>query len=137
MGGKKTCLHNIPTVQVQKLLLPTPEPTPTKPRTSKCLNRTNPNEDRPIINEQLVSAWNQISELEHVVEAPEQKNQEYEEEFSKLKEKVHQCNFSIDQFKSNDSEFDSSTPVFPIIVHLELSITICVQHVIGYSIFIR
>ena len=92
MGGKKTCLHNIPTVQVQKRLLPTPEPTPaTKPRTtSKCVIRTNPNEDRPIINEQLVSAKNQISELEHVVETLEQKNQEYEEEISKLKEKVHQ-----------------------------------------------
>ena len=37
VGGKKTCLHNIPTVQVQKLLQPTPEPTPTKPRTtSEC-----------------------------------------------------------------------------------------------------
>ena len=110
VGGKRTCLHNIPTLQVQKLLQPTPEPTPTKPSTtSECLNRTNPNEDRPIINEQLVSARNQISELEHVVETLEQKNQEYEEEISKLKEKVHQCNFSIDQFKSNDSEFEFYT----------------------------
>ena len=31
----------------------------------------------------------------------------------------------------------SSTPAFPIMVHLKLSITICVQHVKGYSILDR
>ncbi len=54
-----------------------------------------PIEDRPIINEQLVSARNQISELERVVETLEHKNQEYEEEILKLKEKVHQCNYIV------------------------------------------
>ena len=108
VGGKKTCLHNVPTV-VQKVLLPTP----TKPRTTfKCVNRRDPNEDRRIINEQaeqLTSSRNKISKLEHVVETLEQKNQEYEEEISKLKEKVQQCDFSIDQFKSNDIEFEFYT----------------------------
>jgi TolA-binding protein len=121
----------------QKVLLPTP----TKPRTTfKCVNRRDPNEDRRIINEQaeqLISSRNKISKLEHVVETLEQKNQEYEEEISKLKEKVQQCDFSIDQFKSNDIEFEFYTPAFPIMVHLKLSITICVQHVKGYSILDR
>jgi hypothetical protein len=60
VGGKKTCLHNVPTV-VQKVFLPTP----TKPRTTfKCVNRRDPNEDRRIINEQaeqLTSSRNKIS----------------------------------------------------------------------------
>ena len=76
------------------------------------VNRRDPNEDRRIINEpaeQLTSSRNIISKLEHVVETLEQKNQEYEEEISKLKEKVQQCDFSIDQFKSNDIEFEFYT----------------------------
>jgi hypothetical protein len=68
VGGKKTCLHNVPTI-VQKLLLPT-QP---KPRTtSKCRNRDNTIEESPEIEDEPTSE-KIISGLEELVENLQQK----------------------------------------------------------------
>ena len=99
VGGKKTCLHNVPTI-VQKLLLPT-QP---KPRTtSKCRNRDNTIEESPEIEDEPTSE-DRISELEELVENLQQKDQEQQVKISDLKGKVEQCSFSIYHIKNNDSD---------------------------------
>ena len=104
MGGKKTCLLNVPTI-VQKLLLPT-QP---KPRTtSKCRNRDNTIEESPEIEDEPTSE-DRISELEELVENLQQKDQEQQEKISDLKGKVEQCSFSIYHIKNNDSDIEFYT----------------------------
>ncbi|CAB4009571.1 THAP domain-containing 11, partial [Paramuricea clavata] len=83
VGGKKTCLHNVPTI-VQKLLLPTKP----KPRTtSKCRNRDITIEESPEIEDEPTSE-DRILELEELVENLQQKDQEQQEKISDLKGKV-------------------------------------------------
>ena len=104
VGGKKTCLHNVPTI-VQKLLLPT-QP---KPRTtSKCRNRDNTIGESPEIEDEPTSE-DRISELEELVENLQQKDQEQQEKISDLKGKVEQCSFSIYHIKNNDSDIEFYT----------------------------
>ena len=103
MGGKKTCLHNVPTI-VQKLLLPTQS----KPRTtSKC--RDNTIEESPEIGDEPTTSEDRISELEQLVENLKQKDQEQQEKISDLKGKVEQCSFSIYHIKNNDSDIEFYT----------------------------
>ena len=108
VGGKKTCLNNLPTL-VQKLL----KPTPTKPRTtSKCRDRDYPSEADSLQNEQpseLTLLRDKTLELEHVIETLEAKNKEQKEDISCLEEKVQQCSFSVDRFKNNNTDFELYT----------------------------
>ena len=105
VGGKKTCLHNVPTI-VQKLLLLT-QP---KPRTtSKFRNRNNTIEESHEIEDKPTTREDRISELEQLVENLQQKDQKQQEEISDLKGKVKQCSFSIDHIKNNDSDIEFHT----------------------------
>lgn len=104
VGGKKTCLHNVPTV-VQKLLLPTQA----KPRTTfKCRNRINTVKDSKMKGEPTPRE-DRISELEQLVKNLKQENEEQQKEISDLNRKVQQCSFSIQRFKNNDSDFEFYT----------------------------
>jgi hypothetical protein len=98
VGGKKTCLHNVPTI-VQKLLLPTQLKSRT---TSKCRNRDNTIEESPEIEDEPTSE-DRISELEEL------KEKEQQEKISDLKGKVEQCSFSIYHIKNNDSDIEFYT----------------------------
>jgi hypothetical protein len=102
VGGKKTCLHNVPTI-VQKLLLPTQQKHRT---TSKCRNRDNTIEESPEIADEPTTSEDRIQELEELVENLQQKDQEQQEKISDLKGKVEQCSFSIYHIKNNDSDIE-------------------------------
>ncbi len=100
IGGKKTCLHNVPTL-VEKVLLPTQA----KPRTThKCRNRKSPPKKvKPM------SQDDKISQLEKIVENLKQANEKQQGDVAMLNKKVQECSFSIWQFKSNDSDFEFYT----------------------------
>ena len=105
VGGKRTCLHNIPTM-VQKLMLPT-QP---KPRTtSKCRNRDITIEESHEIEDIPPTKEDRISELEQLVENLEQTCEKQQKEISNLKRKVEQCSFSTDHIKNNDSDIELYT----------------------------
>ena len=85
VGGKRTCLHNIPTI-VQKLILPT-QP---KPRTtSKCRNKDITIEESHEIEDKPPTKEDRISELEQLVENLEQTCEKQQKEISNLKRKVN------------------------------------------------
>ncbi|XP_028407181.1 uncharacterized protein LOC114529570 [Dendronephthya gigantea] len=107
VGGKKTCLNNLPK-RVEKLL----KLTPTKPRTtSKCRERDYPSEDIPQNDQpnELTLLRDETLELEHIVQTLETKNKDQGEDISVLKEKVQQCSFSIDRFEDNSTDFEFYT----------------------------
>ena len=105
VGGKRTCLHNVPTV-VQKLILPTQ---PKARTTSKCRNRDIAIEESHEIEDKPPTKEDRISELEQLVENLEQKCEKQQKEISNLKRNVEQCSFSIDHIKNNDSDIELYT----------------------------
>ena len=102
VGGKRRCLHNIPTI-VQKLILPT-QPIPRT--TSKCRNRDITIEESHEIEDKPPTKEDRISELEQLVKNLEQTCEKQQKEISNLKRKVEQCSFSIDHIKNNDSDIE-------------------------------
>ena len=101
IGGKKTCLHNTPTL-VEKLLLPTQ----TKPRTTyKCRNRNS----TIVESQQIDEPVPEDNDLEQIVEDLKEANEKQQSDIAMLNKKVKECSFSVQQFKSNDSDFEFYT----------------------------
>ena len=101
IGGKKTCLHNTPTL-VEKLLLPTQ----TKPRTTcKCRNRNS----IVVESQQIDEPVPEDNDLEQIVEDLKEANEKQQSDIAMLNKKVKECSFSVQQFKSNDSDFEFYT----------------------------
>ena len=101
IGGKKTCLHNTPTL-VEKLLLPTQA----KPRTTyKCRNRNS----IIVESQQIDEPVPEDNDLEQIVEDLKEANEKQQSDIAMLNQKVKECSFSVQQFKSNDSDFEFYT----------------------------
>ena len=99
IGGKKTCLHNTPTL-VEKLLLPTQA----KPR-YKCRNRNS----TIVESQQIDEPVPEDNDLEQIVEDLKEANEKQQSDIALLNKKVEECSFSVQQFKSNDSDFEFYT----------------------------
>ena len=92
---------NIPTL-VEKLLLPTQA----KPRTTyKCRNRNSTVVESQKIDEPVP----EDNDLEQIVEDLKEANEKQQSDIAMLNKKVKECSFSVQQFKSNDSDFEFYT----------------------------
>ena len=101
IGGKKTCLHNTPTL-VEKLLLLTQ----VKPRTTyKCRNRNS----TIVESQQIDEPVPEDNDLEQIVENLKEANEKQQSDIAMLNKKLKERSFSVQQFKSNDSDFEFYT----------------------------
>ena len=113
---------------MEKLLLPTQA----KPRTTyKCRNRNS----TIVENQQIDEPVPEDNDLEQIVEDLKEANEKQQSDIAMLNKKVKECSFSVQQFKSNDSDFEFYTG-FCDMVHFRHFITIFAQHVRGCSILV-